>query len=180
MLGISDALFERTSKPAAINGWAVHTHLSEVREELTEARLRYGATTIEHAGRTGLLESDDDRGPLHLVHRARHRPAQPSTTSTVAHNPVANMLLGNGVCPVPRLRREGITIGLGTDGAASNDNQDMFGVIKTAGLLHKVNTMDPTIIDARDGPRDGDDRGRSRARPRRVKSARSSPASEPT
>ena len=58
------------------------------------------------------------------------------------------MLLGNGVCPVPRLRSEGITIALGTDGAASNDNQDMFGVIKTTGLLHKVNTMDPTVIQA--------------------------------
>jgi cytosine/adenosine deaminase-related metal-dependent hydrolase len=60
------------------------------------------------------------------------------------------MLLGNGVCPVPRLRSEGITIALGTDGAASNDNQDMFGVIKTAGLLHKLNTMDPTVISARE------------------------------
>ena len=68
----------------------------------------------------------------------------------VAHNPVANMLLGNGVCPVPRLRSEGITIAIGTDGAASNDNQDMFGVLKTAGLLHKVNTIDPAVITRRE------------------------------
>jgi cytosine/adenosine deaminase-related metal-dependent hydrolase len=148
VLGISDALFEQTIDACRINGWAVHTHLSEVREELTEARLRYGATTIEHAGRTGLLESETIAA--HCIWCTERDIGLLSKHDvTVAHNPVANMLLGNGVCPVPRLRREGITIGLGTDGAASNDNQDMFGVIKTAGLLHKVNTMDPTIIDAR-------------------------------
>lgn len=149
VLGLSDPLFDRTVAACREHGWSVHTHLSEVREELTEARLRWGGTTIEHAGRTGLLEAETiaahciwcterDIGLL-----GRHDVA-------VAHNPVANMLLGNGVCPVPRLRSEGITIALGTDGAASNDNQDMFGVIKTAGLLHKVNTMDPTVITARD------------------------------
>ena len=48
------------------------------------------------------------------------------------------------MCPVGRLRREGIAVGLGTDGAASNDNQDMFGVLKTAALLQKVHALDPT------------------------------------
>ncbi len=149
VLGLSDSLFEHTVAACRAHGWGVHTHLSEVREEVTGARLRYGATTIEHAGREGLLDAETiaahciwcterDIGML-----ARHDVA-------VAHNPVANMLLGNGVCPVPRLRSEGITIALGTDGAASNDNQDMFGVIKTTGLLHKVNTMDPTVITARE------------------------------
>jgi cytosine/adenosine deaminase-related metal-dependent hydrolase len=42
---------------------------------------------------------------------------------------------------VPRLRREGLAVGLGTDGAASNDNQDMFGVLKSTGLLHKVSAL---------------------------------------
>ncbi|KAA0274057.1 MAG: amidohydrolase [Acidobacteria bacterium] len=149
VLGLSDQLFERTVSACREHGWAVHTHLSEVREELTEGRLRWGGTTIERSGRAGLLDAEviaahciwcteRDIGLL-----GRHDVA-------VAHNPVANMLLGNGVCPVPRLRSEGITIALGTDGAASNDNQDMFGVIKTAGLLHKVNTMDPTVIGARE------------------------------
>jgi cytosine/adenosine deaminase-related metal-dependent hydrolase len=149
VLGLSDPLFARTVAACREHGWGVHTHLSEVREELTEARLRWGGTTIEHSGREGLLDAEviaahciwcteRDIGLL-----GRHDVA-------VAHNPVANMLLGNGICPVPRLRSEGITVALGTDGAASNDNQDMFGVIKTAGLLHKVNTMDPTVITARD------------------------------
>jgi cytosine/adenosine deaminase-related metal-dependent hydrolase len=149
VLGMSDALFERTVGACREHGWAVHTHLSEVREELTEARLRYRATTIEHAGREGLLDSDVIAA--HCIWcTERDIGLLRSRDVAVAHNPVANMLLGNGVCPVPRFRSEGILVCLGTDGAASNDNQDMFGVLKMAGLLHKVDNLDPSVISARD------------------------------
>ncbi len=66
----------------------------------------------------------------------------------VAHNPVANMILASGVCPVPRLLREGVRIGIGTDGAASNDSQDMFGAIKTAALLQKVHHLQAVAMTA--------------------------------
>lgn len=148
VLGMTDALFERTVGACREHGWGIHTHLSEVREELTASRLANGGTTIEHSARQGLFESDVIAA--HCIWcTERDIGLLASNSVSVAHNPVANMLLGNGVCPVPRLRREGITVALGTDGAASNDNQDMFGVLKTAGLLHKVNTLDPTIINAR-------------------------------
>ena len=148
VLGLTDALFERTVEACREHGWAIHTHLSEVREELTASRVAHGGTTIEHSARQGLFETDVLAA--HCIWcTERDIGLLASNSVSVAHNPVANMLLGNGVCPVPRLRREGITVALGTDGAASNDNQDMFGVLKTAGLLHKVNTMDPTIINAR-------------------------------
>ena len=148
ILGISDGLFDVTVAACREHGWAVHTHLSEVREELTAARIQWGASTIEQCDRKGLLESEVLAA--HCIWcTERDIGLLASKDVAVAHNPVANMLLGNGVCPVPRLRREGITVSLGTDGAASNDNQDMFGVLKTTGLLHKVNTMDPTIINAR-------------------------------
>jgi len=149
VLGMSDGLFAHTVGACREHGWAVHTHLSEVREELTEGRLRYGATTIEHAGREGLLDAEVIAA--HCIWcTERDIGLLRSKQVRVAHNPVANMLLGNGVCPVPRLRREGIVVALGTDGAASNDNQDMFAVLKTAGLLHKVHNLDPTAIVARD------------------------------
>ncbi len=149
VLGMSDELFRRTVAACDEHGWGVHTHLAEVREELTEGQLRFGASTIEHAARERLLDrpviaghciwcGEGDIGLLAAKHVA------------VAHNPVANMILGSGVCPVARLRREGVAVGLGTDGAASNDNQDMFGVLKTAGLLHKVHALDPRAITARD------------------------------
>jgi cytosine/adenosine deaminase-related metal-dependent hydrolase len=60
------------------------------------------------------------------------------------------MILGSGVCPVPRLRAAGIPVGLGTDGAASNDSHDMLQVIKCAPLLQKCHHLAPAVLTARD------------------------------
>jgi 5-methylthioadenosine/S-adenosylhomocysteine deaminase len=68
----------------------------------------------------------------------------------VVHNPVSNMILASGVCPVPRLRRDGITVALGLDGPASNDSQDMLETMKTAALLQKVHHLQADVISARD------------------------------
>jgi len=149
VLGVTDELFARTVHACREHGWAVHTHLAEVREEVTESRIRWGESTIQHAGREGLLDHGVlaghciwcDRADIGML-ASRH--------VAVCHNPVANMILASGVCPVDALRREGIPVALGTDGAASNDNQDMFGVLKTAALLHKVAALDPHAITARD------------------------------
>ena len=67
---------------------------------------------------------------------------------TVVHNPVANMILASGVCPVPTLRQAGIPVGIGTDGAASNDSQNMLGAVKAAALLQKVARLDPRALTA--------------------------------
>jgi len=64
----------------------------------------------------------------------------------VAHNPESNMKLASGIAPVPQLMAEGINVGLGTDGAASNNNLDMLEEMRTAALLHKVNSEDPTAV----------------------------------
>ena len=147
VLGISDELFTATVAACRSNDWSVHTHLAEVREELTESRTRWGMSTIQHADRMGMLEHPVIAG--HCIWCAETDIGLlASRDVTVAHNPVANMILASGVCPVGRLRREGIAVGLGTDGAASNDNQDMFGVLKTAALLQKVNALDPHALSA--------------------------------
>jgi 5-methylthioadenosine/S-adenosylhomocysteine deaminase len=70
--------------------------------------------------------------------------------SSVAHCPVANMYLSDGIARVPDMLRNGINVGLGTDGSASNDNQDVISLLKTAALLHKVSAPDPTIITAKE------------------------------
>jgi len=67
---------------------------------------------------------------------------------TVSHNPVSNMYLASGTAPVPSLLNHGIPVGLGVDGAASNNNQDMFELIKTTAILHKVTSLDPLAITA--------------------------------
>ena len=64
----------------------------------------------------------------------------------VAHNPVSNMLLADGICRVPEMLASGVNVGLGVDGAASNNNQDMFETMKTFVLLHRVNELDASVF----------------------------------
>ena len=66
----------------------------------------------------------------------------------ISHNTTSNMYLASGVAPVPAMLKEGLTIGLGVDGAASNNSQDMIELLKQTALLHKVYTQNPTIITA--------------------------------
>ena len=142
----SEPLWEATLARAR-TGAPVHIHLHEVREEVTASRLAHGRTPIAHAAAAGLLDgpvvaahcvwlTDDDVALL-----ARHGVA-------VAHNPVSNMILGSGVCPVRRLERAGVAVGIGTDGPASNDAQDMLEAVKVAALLQKVHHLDPTAMTA--------------------------------
>lgn len=66
----------------------------------------------------------------------------------VSHNPNSNMYLASGVAPIPALNMAGITVGLGTDGAASNNSNDMLEILKATSLLQKVTHRDPTIMTA--------------------------------
>lgn len=66
----------------------------------------------------------------------------------ISHNPASNMKLASGVAPVPEMLKAGITVGLGTDGCASNNNLDMIKEMSTAAKLHKVTRLDPTVLDA--------------------------------
>jgi cytosine/adenosine deaminase-related metal-dependent hydrolase len=127
----------------------LHVHLHEVREEVTRSRVSRGVGAIEYAARAGLLDAQvlaahcvwlDDRDvDLLRAHEV-----------AVAHNPVSNMILASGVAPVPRLRREGVPVGLGLDGPASNDSQDMLQTLKIAALLQKVHHLQATALTAPD------------------------------
>jgi 5-methylthioadenosine/S-adenosylhomocysteine deaminase len=66
--------------------------------------------------------------------------------SAISHNPVSNMMLGDGVAPIVEALDAGVTVGLGTDGAASTQSQDMVETMKTASMLQKVHHQDPSII----------------------------------
>jgi len=69
------------------------------------------------------------------------------TGTSVSHNPVSNMMLGDGVAPVVEMLRQGVNVVLGTDGAASNHSQDLFDTMKAASLLQKVHHQDAGVID---------------------------------
>jgi 5-methylthioadenosine/S-adenosylhomocysteine deaminase len=68
------------------------------------------------------------------------------TGASVSHNPVSNMMLGDGVAPLVEMLREGVNVALGTDGAASNHSQDLFDTMKAASLLQKVHHQDAGVI----------------------------------
>ncbi|MCD4524018.1 amidohydrolase family protein [Nocardioides sp. cx-173] len=149
MLGQSDDLLAGGVELCREHGWAAHTHLAEVREELTASRSRWGHRTVDHALRIGLFER-----PLIAGHGVWLTESDIATFArhdvAIAHNPVANMILASGVCPVPRLRAAGVVVGIGTDGAASNDSQDMLQAVKAAALLQKLHHLDALVIDALD------------------------------
>jgi 5-methylthioadenosine/S-adenosylhomocysteine deaminase len=67
----------------------------------------------------------------------------------LSHNPESNMKLASGTAPVPALLAAGLPVGLGTDGAASNNDLDMFEAMRQAALLHKLATGDPRAMPAR-------------------------------
>ncbi len=143
----SPELFEQSVIMAAEHG--SHIHLHEVREEVTAVRAATGYTPIEQCARLGLFE-----GPTIAAHcvwvDAKDREVLAEHDVGVAHNPVSNMILASGVCPVPALRRQGVAVGIGVDGPASNDRQDMLEAIKLAALLQRVDHLQATALSARD------------------------------
>jgi cytosine/adenosine deaminase-related metal-dependent hydrolase len=148
LLGQTDALLDAGIAHARERGWAVHTHLHETREEIEASLRRWGVRPIAHADALGLFRLPVIAG--HAVWLEDDELALLADRGVaVAHNPVANAILGSGVAPVARLTEAGIPVGIGTDGAASNDSQNMLEAIKLAALLQKVHHLDPAVIDAR-------------------------------
>ena len=66
----------------------------------------------------------------------------------VSHNPESSMKLASGIAPIPEMLKKGIIVGIGTDGCASNNDMDMFREMNTAALIHKVNSLNPTVMNA--------------------------------
>lgn len=143
----SPELFDQSVALAADYG--SHIHLHEVREEVTTVRAATGRSPIEQCAHLGLFD-----GPTIAAHCVwvdeNDRDILAEHQVGVAHNPVSNMILASGVCPVPALRRLGIAVGIGVDGPASNDRQDMLEAIKLAVLLQRVDRLQATALSARD------------------------------
>jgi 5-methylthioadenosine/S-adenosylhomocysteine deaminase len=123
------------------------THLAETNDEVKTANDKY------HMTPTAYLESIGFFGPRTLVAHAVHvTPADIQMLAArhvgVSHNPESNMKLASGIAPVESMRRAGVVVGLGTDGAASNNDLDMFGAMRQAAFLHKLVNDDPRAIPA--------------------------------
>lgn len=138
---------QKVIKIAERHNVGVHIHLAETRAEVDDIRKNYGKTPIELVNDVGLF--DFPVLGAHCVHLTQNDiKILKQKNVGVAHNPESNMKLASGIAPIPQLLAEGINVGLGTDGAASNNNLDMLEEMRSAALLHKVNTGDPKAIPA--------------------------------
>lgn len=143
----SREILEWTRETARARGTGITVHCSETPFDREACTRIHGMPDTDTLAAYGLLGPDcllvhcvhlTDRDIRMLrVHDAR-----------VSHNPGSNMYLSSGVAPVPRLCEAGVTVGLATDGAASNNSNDMIEMLKLAALMQKVHHQDPTIITA--------------------------------
>lgn len=137
---IADAAHE-VDAPIAI-------HVSESLAEIDQIKSSYGKTPVEVLEMVGML-----RQPVIAAHVVHPSPGDISLLARYGvgaiHNPTSNLKLSSGVAPVTELRDGGVSVGLGTDGAASNNDLDLWEEIRLAGLLAKGRSMDPTDLPAR-------------------------------
>jgi len=143
----SPELLQRANQMALSNKRPLIIHFAETLAELEEVEKRYGKRPLEH------LEALGIPGPHLIADHAVH--LNPSEIDKMAeygikviHNPESNMKLGSGIAPIPQMIDRGISVGIGTDGSASNNNMDLFTEMDMTAKLHKVQTMDPTVMDA--------------------------------
>jgi 5-methylthioadenosine/S-adenosylhomocysteine deaminase len=144
---VSDATLELVATYAAELDVPVHIHLHETLEEIRESVAAHGVRPIDRLGQFGLL------GPgliaVHAVHMEPHELALLAHYGcSVAHCPSSNLKLASGIAPVAGMLARGVNVGLGTDGAASNNRLDLLGEMRLAALLAKGASGDPTVVPA--------------------------------
>ncbi|MDP1572461.1 MAG: amidohydrolase [Vicinamibacterales bacterium] len=129
-------------------GAPILIHVAETEDEVRMSRGRFGRSPV------GYLDSLRFWGP-HIVaaHGVWVEPDEIALLQrhnvAISHNPESNMKLASGTAPVPAYLASGIAIGLGTDGAASNNDLDMFEAMRQAAFLHKLVSKDPQAVSAR-------------------------------
>ena len=122
-------------------------HLSESKAELKLVGDSYGETSINHLEKIGFFH-----GPTIAAHVVWPTAAEIAILSArgvgAIHNPTSNMKIASGFAPVPEMLDAGVAVGLGTDGAASNNDLDMWDEIRLAAYIHKGRLLDPETMPA--------------------------------
>lgn len=144
-----DDYMKRVVELAHDLGAEIHMHLSETKGEVEAVKERSG-------GRSPIALMNDlgvfDMGCVaaHCVHVSEEdMDIMAAKKVRVAHNPQSNLKLASGIAPVHEMIEKGITVGLGTDGSASNNNADMLEEVRLAAMLHKARLYDPKVIPAK-------------------------------
>lgn len=144
---VSDEPLQRLQMLSTELGLSIQMHIHETETEVTEAVKASGKRPLQRLHELGLLGPD-----LQAVHMTQLTSQEIELLAScgvhVIHCPESNMKLASGACPVDSLLKSGINVALGTDGAASNNDLDMLGEMKTAALLAKLTAKDATAVSA--------------------------------
>ena len=144
---VSDRTFERIATLASELDIPIHIHLHETHEEIAQSEREYGMRPLLRLDHLGVL------GPNLIAVHAIHLTPQEiellaQTGCHVAHCPASNLKLASGFAPVKALLDKGVNLGIGTDGAASNNRLDMMAELRLAALLAKGASGDAAAIPA--------------------------------
>ncbi|HXV79553.1 MAG TPA: amidohydrolase [Candidatus Binatia bacterium] len=131
----SDDLLRGAADIARRQKLPIHIHLAETKAQAAMGKRLYGTSLLQHLASLGIL------GPsLSLAHAVWIEPADISllreSGATPVHNPASNLRIGSGLAPVRDFLSRGVAVALGTDGAASNDGQNMFDAMRLVALIH--------------------------------------------
>ncbi len=142
---LTDEGLRLTAEFARSHGMPVTMHLCETPRDDETTLARFGRRAVPFLADLGFL--DAHFLAVHAVHlRDEDVDLLRRFDVGVSHNPASNMLLGSGIAPIAKLWRHGVRVGLATDGAGSNDGQDMIEAMKLTALLQKVAAEDPSVL----------------------------------
>ncbi len=143
----SPALLERAGRLAAEAGADLNIHLAETSQETAQVMERYGKRPLAHLDSLGLVNQR-----LWIDHGVDLTPEEVARLAEagarVALCPESNLKLASGVAPLTEMAGAGVSLGLGTDGCASNNDLDLLGEMDTCAKVHKVMSADPTAAPA--------------------------------
>ena len=138
---------EKVIKAAADHKAEIQMHLCETKFEVESCIKEHGVTPIKLMDSLGMFELGTIAD--HAVHLTEEdMEIMAAKKVRVAHNPQSNLKLASGIAPVAKMLEKGICVGLGTDGASSNNNLDMLEECRAAAMLHKATTFDPLVVPA--------------------------------
>ena len=143
----SGSTLTKAKDAADAKGVLFQIHAAETKDEYASIQTKHHTTPVKYLDKIGIIDQNTllvhavwlDSDDIEIIAKRG---------ASVSHNPESNMKLASGIAPVPELLNAGVTVGLGTDGCASNNNLDLFSEMDTAAKLHKVNAMNPTLMDA--------------------------------
>lgn len=144
---VSDTALKEIIKLSERHNLPIHMHLHETKYEIKQSLRRYAKRPLARLHELGLLSKR-----LIAVHMTQLTPEEielvQKTQTNVVHCPESNLKLASGIAPIAKLIRAGVNVAVGTDGAASNNDLDLLGEIRTAAFIAKVSGEDPTNLPA--------------------------------